>query len=573
MNALRLTAMLEEMATLLELDGANSFKVTAYQKAVRALSSYEGNLVDALEEKRLTQIEGIGKGIAEKIEEAYRSESIAELEELRKRIPRGLVEMTAIQGFGPKKALAVYTQLGIDTMAKLEAACRDGSLAGLKGFGEKTAEKILQGIAQLAKFSGRRRLDVALKAAAPLRAALAEHPAVLRVESAGSLRRRRETVGDLDFVVATESPDAVMDFFVSLESVESVLGKGGTKASVLLDSGIQADLRCVTPEQFPFAIAHFTGSKEHNTRMRQRAKDRGLKLNEYGLFPDGSETSLPAADEVEIYRHLGLPYIRPELREDLGEFTAGEENRLPEAVERRHLQGLLHMHTEYSDGKPTLEQYAEWATQHGFAWMGIADHSQSLTVANGLSEKRVLRQHEEIDSVNARHPAVRLLKGIESDILIDGRLDYPDAFLANFEWIVASVHTHFSLPEAEQTARVLKAIENPHTTVLGHLTGRLLLAREGYAIDQKAIIRAAAQAGVAIEINANPMRLDLDWRLVHYAVEQGCRLCISPDAHVINGLMDYEFGIWMALKGWAEPKHLLNCLSADEFLAFARSRR
>jgi DNA polymerase (family 10) len=570
----KLLTLLDDMATYLELDGANSFKVSAYQRAVRALGDFDGDLETMAAEGRLIDIDGIGKGIAEKIDEFRTSGTIAELDELKSRIPPGLREMTTIGGFGPKKARAVHAELGIDSIGKLRAACEDGSLAKLKGFGAKTAEKILQGIAQRERFSGRRRLDVALAAAEPILKALREHPAVIRAEAAGSLRRRRETVGDLDFVAATNSPDEVMDFFCTREDVVEILGQGETKSSVLLEMGMQADLRCVTDHQFPFTIAHFTGSKEHNTRMRQRAKDRGLRLNEYGLFPDGGEDSLPASNEEDIYRHLGLPYIIPERREDMGEFDAAEAGTLPRPLEMGDLLGILHLHTHYSDGKPTLHQYAEWAVAHGIQWMGISDHSRSLTVANGLSEERVRQQHAEIDTVNGDfNGRVRLLKGIESDILADGSLDYPDEFLREFEWIVSSIHSHFNQTEAEQTARMRRAIDNPHTTVLGHLTGRLILARDGYPIDQKEIIRAAAKAGVAIEINANPMRLDLDWRLLHYAIEQGCRLCISPDAHVISGLQDTQFGLWMARKGGVSREHLLNALTTDEFLTFARARR
>lgn len=575
MNLSQLIRDLEEMAVLLELDGANPFKVGAYPKAARALKTNADEVHAHLENGTITEIDGIGKGIASKIEEYNESGRMEELEELRGKIPAGLVEMTRIPGFGAKKAKAVHKELGIDNLEDLKKACGDGTLAALKGFGEKTATKVLEGIEQLASYTGRHRLDSALMTALPILKELRNHKEVIQAELAGSLRRRKETVGDLDFVVATKKPVAVMDFFTGMKGVTSVLGKGETKASVMLHGSLQADLRCVTETEFPYTLLHFTGSKEHNTRLRQLAKEHDLKLNEYGLFPEGKEKPLPAKSEADVYKHLGLEEITPELREDMGEVEAAGEGRLPALVTRGDLRGMAHMHTTYSDGKPTPRLYAEWAEKQGISWMGIADHSRSLTVANGLSEERVLAQHKEIDAVNEEYASkkIRLFKGIESDILQDGSLDYPVKFLGNFEFIVASVHTHFNLTEKEQTARIIKAIENPHTTILGHPSGRLLLAREAYSCDLRAIIRAAAENGVAIEINANPWRLDLDWRLVQYAMEKGCRLSIGPDAHTMDGLEDLEYGIAMARKGWVEPSALLNTMTTDEFLKFASARK
>jgi DNA polymerase (family 10) len=575
MNLNDLIEALEEMAVLLELDGANGFKVRAYQNAVRALPEHDDVLDELVADNRLTDIQGVGQGLAEKIAEFAKTGRIGELDELRKRIPPGLVEMIRIPGFGPKKAIAVHKELGIDTVAKLKEGCEDGRVSGLKGFGAKTAEKILAGIEQLARFSGRHRLDQGMALAAPILEALRRHPAVERAETAGSLRRWRETVGDLDFVVSTMDPKAVMEFFVALPGVTAVLGQGETKSSVMIRGKIQADIRCVSDSEFPYTLMHFTGSKEHNTRMRSRAKDMGLKLNEYGLFPEGSDKSLPAVDEKAIHAHLGLDYVVPELREDTGEIDAAAAHALPKLITDKSLRGLLHMHTHYSDGKPTLDEYAAWAAEHGIQWMGIADHSRSLTVANGLPEERVLQQHAEIDRVNAQFAKrkVRLLKGIESDILLDGSLDYSEEFLKNFEFVVGSVHSHFNLTEKEQTARILRALDNPATTVLGHMTGRILLAREGYAVDQREVIRHAARVRVAIEINANPYRLDVDWRLIHFALEQGCKLTIGPDAHAMDGLGDAHYGIAMARKGWATADDVLNCLDVDAFLRVAASRR
>lgn len=565
--------ILREMATLLELDGANSFRVNAYTKAARALESGEVNLAERVEQQTLTDIDGIGKGIAEKIEEYWREGRIAELDELHEKFPDGLVAMTAIPGFGAKKARAVYDELGIATIDDLEKACQEGALAPLKGFGAKTEQKILEGITQLRKHSGRFRLDTARRYSVPILEAIRSHKAVKAAETAGSLRRWRETVKDIDIVCATEKPNEVMDFFTSMEGVDSIIGKGETKASVRLENGMNADLRCVSPQQYPFALMHFTGSKEHNVRMRQRAIERDLKLNEYGLFPEGSDKSLQAESEEEIHKKLGLKqWIAPELREDMGEIDAASAGKLPPLIERSDLVGLLHMHTRYSDGTPTLAQYAEWAHDNGITWMGISDHSQAASYAGGLKPDEVRKQWKEIDQINKRFAKkkVRLLKGIEADILADGAIDYEEEVLAGFEFVIASVHSRFNLSEKEQTERVLAAVKNPYTTVLGHMTGRLILQREGYAIDQKAIIAACAEYGVIIEINANPRRLDLDWRLVRHALEQGCMIAISPDAHVMDGLEDVDYGLGIARKGWLSAEHCVNCWDAERFLRHAK---
>ncbi|MDK2971855.1 MAG: polymerase [Candidatus Sumerlaeota bacterium] len=564
-----------EMGVLLELDGANTFKSGAYSKAVRILGDESIDIGEHVQKHSLTSINGIGKGIAEKIEEFWSKGSIGELEELRAKFPAGLVEMTAIPGFGAKKARAVFQELGVTNIEELQRAAEDGRLADLKGFGKKTAEKILDGIAQHRRHQGRHRIDTAWQAARPILEALRGHKAVQRAETAGSLRRWRESAKDIDFVCATENPKDVMEFFAALEGVEAVIGRGDTKASVRLANGINADLRCVAPAQFAYALAHFTGSKEHNVRLRQRAIERGLKLNEYGLFPEGKDVPLEAKDEAAIHDHLGLPFIAPELREDMGEIEAAADNALPNLIVREDIVGLMHMHTTYSDGQPAVEDYAAWAHRNGIAWMGIADHSQSAVYAGGLKPEAVRAQWREIDEVNKRweKKGVRLLKGIESDILVDGSLDYDDELLGGFEFVVASVHSRFNLSEDEQTRRVIAAVEHPRTTILGHMTGRLILRRDGFALRQKDVIKACAAAGTVIEINANPHRLDLDWRLVHYAIDQGCLLSIGPDAHAIAGLDDVRYGLGAARKGWATKDDIVNCWSADKFIAYARDKK
>ncbi len=574
-NRDRLVSTLRKFATLLELDGANSFKVNAYVKGARVLSNEALDLDARFQSGTLTDIEGVGKGLAEKIEEFARDGGIAELAELEARFPAGLVAMTDIPGFGAKKARAVFDELGIASIDELAKGCEDGRVAELKGFGKKTAEKILAGIEQLKKHSGRFRIDVAFRAAQPILKALRDHKDVKRVEVAGSLRRWRETAKDLDFVCATDNAGAVSKAFVEMPNVESVIGSGETKTSVLLSTGMQADLRCVSAEEFPFALQHFSGSKEHNTALRALAKEKGLKSNEYGLFKEGSDKSLKAKEEADIYRHLGLAYIPPELREDMGEIEAAANDALPKLIAREDLRGLLHMHTHYSDGQPHVEDYARWAHEHGYEWMGIADHSQSAAYAGGLKPDRVRKQWKEIDAVNTqwKDTGVVLLKGIESDILADGALDYDDDLLAEFDFIVASVHSRLNLEEEEQTARVLRAVEHPRTTVLGHMTGRLILARDGMQLRQKDIIRRCAECGTIIEINAAPERLDMDWRLVHFAIEQGALLSIGPDAHDMAMLDNVKYGLAMARKGWAEARHVVNCWTAKKFLEHARGKK
>ncbi len=563
---------LETLGLLLELDGANPFKSGAYARGARALKGFDGDIAAASADGSLLGVEGIGKGLAEKVAEFCTTGRIAELDELRSKFPPGLLAMTDVPGFGAKKARAVWQSLGVDSLEGLEAACRSGELAKLKGFGEKTAANILAGIELMKRHRGRFRLDVADAAAAPILATLRACPHVRRAEIGGSLRRRMETVKDLDFLV--EAPDSapVMQLFTTLPAVERILAHGDTKSSVVLANGMQADLRVVGAREFPFALHHFTGSREHNTAMRRRAKERGLRMSEWGMFPDGSEESLSAGDEEAVFAHLGLPWIPPELREDMGEIAAAEARALPRLITRSDMRGIPHMHTHWSDGAPRLDEYAAWAHAHGIAWMGITDHSQTAAYAGGLKPARVAEQHAEIDRVNrewARH-GIRLLKGIESDILADGSLDYDEPTLASFDFIVASVHSRLDLDETKQTERLIRAVSHPATTILGHMTGRLILRREGLKCDTRAVIRACAAHGVAIEINGNPQRLDIDWRHVHAALDEGCMIALGPDAHTLAGLDHLDYAIAMGRKGWLTAGRCVNCLDAEALLAFAR---
>jgi DNA polymerase (family 10) len=484
-----------------------------------------------------------------------------------------LLELTEIPGVGPKKVKVLHEKLGVDSVEKLEAACHSGQVAELTGFGEKTQQKILEGIAFKRQFASKFHLHDAFAAAEPILESLRQHPDVTRCSIAGSLRRNKEIVGDLDFLVSSKKPAAVIGDFVKLPGVLKVIAQGETKASVNLENGIQADLRVVGDVEFPYALHYFTGSKEHNIVMRQRAIDRGLRLNEYGLFKSKEETHDPklrvkCATEEGIFEELGLGPIPPELREDRGEFVAAEKGTLPNLLEWTDLKGSLHNHSNWSDGHQTLKEIAEMAIEHGFAYWAITDHSKSSFQANGLQPDRLRQQLEEVGAVNAwledQGHDLRLLTGTEVDILTAGKLDFEDDLLADLDIVVASVHQGFTQKESEMTKRIIKAVENPNVHILGHMTGRLLLEREAYAVNQQAVIDACAETGTWIELNANPWRLDMDWRLWPYAREKGVKCVINCDAHRASHAGFLRLGAGIARKGWLEKGDVINALPLRE---------
>ena len=575
--------LLESIAQMLELKGEVVFKVRAYTNAARALETWTGDLAKAVAEERLGEIPGVGKAIAEKITELVNTGELAYFNRLKAEFPPGLFEMFELQGMGPKKIKAVWEKLGVTTVAQLEAACTDGRVAELPGFGDKTALKLLAAIDARKKFAGRFKIGDIAQDAESLLDDLRQHPDVNRVSVCGSYRRRKEIVGDLDFLVSTNEPAAVSDFFVGHEMVESVTAHGATKSSVRLKSGIQADLRVVKDGEYPFALNYFTGSKEHNITMRQRALARGWTLNEYRLGPlesqkseIGSQKSEPPAirEEADLYRALGLDYVEPELREDRGEFAAAENHTLPRLIERENLRGTFHNHTTASDGRASLAEMAAAAEELGLQYLGIADHSKSSFQAHGLDADRLLAQIAEIRALNESHgPGFKVFAGSEVDILKDGSLDFPDEILAQLDYAVASVHNVFNLPEAEMTARIIRAISNPHITMLGHLTGRLLLSREPYAVDIPAVIEAAAATGTIIELNCSPWRLDMDWRWWPLAKEKGVKCAINPDAHHPSQLNHLWFGIGTARKGWLTRDEVVNCLPLGKIEAVLGAKR
>jgi DNA polymerase (family 10) len=556
--------VLEEIAVLLELTGENPFKTRSYTNMARTISILEDDIAALVAEKRLREIKGLGEALEQKITELVTTGALKYHQDLRAKFPESLFELFGIPGLGAKRIKQVYDDLSIQSLAALEEACKEGRLGALKGFGPKMEKKILEGIAFAQEHSSLHYIQAATLEADRICAALAETKAVIRMDVAGSLRRRKEVVKDIDIIVSSDDPATIMDRFVGPEGVVRVTGQGETKASVVLSSGLAADLRVVSDEAFPYALAYFTGSKEHNVVMRQRAKQRGLKLNEYGLF-DESDTNLPCADEAAIFDALDLPYIPPELREDRGEFEA---ETMPDLITMDDIVGVVHCHSTYSDGQNSLEQMALGAKERGYAYLGIADHSQTAAYAGGLKPAAVAKQHAEVDGLNDALEGVRILKGIESDIRSDGALDYHDDVLQSFDFVVASVHGQLNMTEAQATDRVIKAVENPYTTILGHPTGRLLLKREGYPLNWDAVFEACAAHRVAIEINAHPRRLDLDWRLVRRAKAKGVAISIGPDAHSVEGLDVMRYGLGIARKGWLEKADVLNTLTADQFLAW-----
>lgn len=559
-------ACLDEIALLLDLCGENPFKGRSYTNVARQIEQLEEDLGVLAAESRLREIKGVGEALEQKLDELIRTGRMQYHADLRARFPETLFDLFRIPGLGAKRIKTLYDALGVASLGELEYACHENRLIGLKGFGPRMQEKLLEGIAFAQRQSGLHLFDKAYEEGERLLALLLAHPAVQRAAVAGSLRRRKEIIKDIDLVASSDDPAAVMDAFVHADGVASVTGHGETKSSVVRATGIAADLRVVRDGQYPYALCHFTGSKEHNVGMRQRARDRGLKLNEYGLFR--GETNEICADEAAIYAALGLPFIPPELREDRGEF---ELTATPRLVEMDDLKGLVHVHTTYSDGKATLEQMVEAARTRGYAYIAIADHSQSAAYAGGLSPERVAEQQAAIDALNRKLTGIRILKGIESDIRADGSLDYGQDVLDSFDVVIASVHSKLDMREDEATARIIRAIEHPSTMILGHPTGRLLLARPGYPLNFDKVFDACRANRVAIEINASPQRLDLDWRHIRRAKEKGVMLCIGPDAHSTEAIGKVFNGVAMARKGWLGPEDLLNTLSAEEFLAWRRS--
>ncbi|MFB3819723.1 MAG: DNA polymerase/3'-5' exonuclease PolX [Candidatus Methylomirabilales bacterium] len=565
---------LNEIADILEIRDENPFRVRAYRRGAQVIEGLTEDLAAIQARGELLAIPGIGKDLAGKIQECLACGQIAYLEELRQLVPAGVVELMRIPGLGPKTAKLLHERMGVDSVDALEALAREGKLAGLPGIKAKTEENILKGIRVWR--SGRERMPIgnALPVAEMLAAHLGTVPGVRQIAVAGSLRRMRETVKDIDVLVVSDAPAAVMAAFVGYAGVAEVLAQGETKSSVRLRD-IQVDLRVVEPEAFGAALQYFTGSKQHNIRVRELAQRRGLKLSEYGVF-DEAERRVAGATEAEVYQAVGLPWIPPELREDAGEIEAAQQGRLPALVRLEDMRGDLQMHSTWSDGRPSVAELAEAGRAKGYSYIALTDHSKSATIARGMPEERVLQMLEDVAAVNARMTGFRVFAGCEVDIRADGGLDYADDLLARLDLVQISVHSRFKMSREEMTARIVKAVQHPLVHVLGHPTGRLLGERAAYEVDLEAILGAARAAGIAIEINASPQRLDLSDLAARRAKELGIPIVISTDAHAVGQLDWMRFGVAVARRAWLAPSDVLNTRSEADlgaWLAAKRARR
>ncbi len=558
-----LARIFNEIGLLLELKGENPFKTRAYYNAARAIENLTEDLSEIIETGRVPELPGFGAALAKKVEEWSSTGTIEYYENLKNTTPPGLFELLRVPGLGAKKIKTVYQMLGVTSIEMLEDACNQNKLASLKGFGAKTQAKICAGIQFIKDHRGQFLFGEVWSEAVRLKEEIAVISGVIMVEIAGSLRRFKEVVKDLDLVAAANDPGSIVQQFINLPVVAEVIASGATKGSVLLKSGVQADLRVVRLQEFPHALQHFTGSKEHNTKLRHHAKGLGYKVNEYGLFEENNPNPIYCQDEAEIYRKLGLKYIQPELREDLGEIEAAGTGYLPDLIRPESIKGIFHVHTSYSDGVNSLREMAEAVSRRGYNYLGITDHSQVAVYARGLRSETLLKQFEEIDELNREYPDLKIFKGIEADILPSGDLDYDPKILSKFDFVIGSIHSNFRMNKEEMTKRIIRALDNPFLTMLGHPTGRILLERPGYEVDLEAVIKKAASNEVILEFNANPYRLDLDWRWIRQAIGYGVKIAINPDAHSIGEIDLINSGLAIARKGWLESKNVFNTLEKD----------
>ena len=567
MDKKRVIEILDEIGTLLELTGENPFRSRAYHNGAQIIGGLTDDLDELVQKGTLTSIKGIGQGLADTITELFQTGKAKMHEELRAKVPSGVLEMLRIQGLGPRKIKMLYEKLNIKSIAALREACEKQQLRLLNGFGKKTEENILKNISLLERSSDKHLYPQALESAEKIIAVLKRIKGVKQCNYAGSLRRRKEIIGDIDILISASdrARTEIMSVFTKQVDVESIVATGDTKATVILKNGIQCDLRIVSDKEYPFALNYFTGSKEHNVEMRSLARKHGLSLNEYG-FTQIEESKIGKAGkqipscttEEEIYKTLGLHYIPPELRENTGEIEFAKKHSIPKLIELSDIRGTFHCHTTGSDGLNSLEQMIAAAQNLGWQYIGFADHSQAAAYAGGMTPAKARAQMKRIDCMNEQSKNFRIFKGVECDILSDGSMDYNDRLLSEFDYVVASIHNKFKMTQDEATKRIIKALKNKYVTMLGHPTGRLLLQREGYPVNMLEIIAAAADYGKAIEINAHPMRLDLDWRFLKHAKEKGVPIFINPDAHNVNGLEDVQYGVGIARKGWLEAKDVVN---------------
>lgn len=580
MNKHDVAHVLDEIGTLLSLQGENPFKIRAYHNAARAVENLSEELETVIEEERLEEVPSIGKKIAAKITILVKTGHLPYYEKLKKSMPKGLVEMLNVAGLGGKKIKILYEKLKVKSIDDLAAACRKGKVAKLRGFGVKTQENILNSLGKIETYGRRVLWWSADRIAQPILEQLSKLKEANQIELAGSYRRKLETVGDLDFLVASAKPARIMEWFTKQAWVDKILAKGPTKSSVRLTSGLQADLRVISEKQFAAALLYFTGSKEHNIKIRNRANALGLTLSEYGIEvltgarrrKGASKLSIKnISSEEAIYKILGLAFIPPELREDMGEIEAAEKGNLPKLVEEKDIKGVFHCHTTDSDGHNTLEEMVAGAQKLRLQYIGISDHSKSSFQANGMNEEQLFSQIRRIRKLNASKKfSTYVFSGLECDILTNGKLDFPNTILKELDFVIASVHRSFNLDEKTMTARIIKAIENPYTTMLGHMTGRLLLKRDPYTVNIPKVIDACIANQTIIELNASPMRLDMDWRFWHKAKEKGLKCSINPDAHSLVELEYYRAGVNIARKGWLEKKDVVTTLPLAKIKAYLK---
>ncbi|MFC1477729.1 DNA polymerase/3'-5' exonuclease PolX [candidate division KSB1 bacterium] len=567
--------VLEEIGVLVELTGGNPFRARAHYNAARTAESLDDPVAFLIEKETLGSIKGFGKGMVEKVTELLQTGTIREYEELKASVPPGLFDMLRIQGLGPKKVRAIYEKLGAATLGELEYACRENRLALLQGFGTKSQENVLLGIEALRKYRERHLYAAAENDAQEVLETLKSLPQVRNADIVGDFRRRREILHTIDFVASIDEPDheRVAESLASLPLVENLSGTDTAHITFRTLNGFTVNIYIVNEREYPFAFHYYTGSYEYIAALLEHAEAHGMRMNESGILFDSAGAPAPCSDEKAIFSSLNLAFIDPELRENYEEIEAASQDKLPQLLTEKDIQGILHVHTTFSDGKHSIEEMVRYCRDLGYTYIGICDHSKSAFYANGLSEERIKEQHSLIDELQPKFPEIKIFKGIESDILSDGSLDYDDSILRRFDFVVASVHTKLKMDEAEATERLVRAIRNPFTTILGHPTGRLLLSREGYPLNWDRIFAEAAGHGVAIELNAHPQRLDLDWRLCRRAKASGLKISVNPDAHETAGFHDMRYGIACARKGWLEPEDVLITKSAEEITGFFHGRK
>ncbi len=580
MSNATLSAIFDQMADVMEILGEDPFRVNTYRKVARIVGEMPTDVGVLLENGQLAEVPGIGKSTLAKIDEFVKTGTIKAHQELLARIPPSLLELLKIPGVGPKSVKTLYQNLHVGSIADLKQALDKGQVETLPGFGQKKAAGIRRGIEFLEKATGRIRIDQALVAAHAVTTHLRQLPGIDRIEAAGSLRRCAETIGDVDILVTTgkmrgaQSPEELIESFTHAPFVERILGAGGTKGSAIIrteTTPVQVDVRVVPPESFGAALQYFTGSKAHNVRLREIAQKAKLKLNEYGLFED--DTAVAGAVEEEIYAKLGLDFIDPRLREDRGEVEAARDHALPKLVRLEDIRGDFHAHTTATDGNATIEEMAQAAQERGYEFLCITDHSQSTVIANGQSPQRLAKQIEQIHKINARLKGITLLAGAEVDILAGGTLDFEDKLLADLDFVVASIHSALGSPRERVTMRTLKAMDNPYVTCIGHPTGRVIGHREAMDLDMPAVIAHAAQTGTALEVNADPSRLDLKDVHCKMAVEAGVKLALGTDAHSTGSLVFMTFGVATAARGWAAKADIVNTLSVSKLKSWLRAKR